>query len=924
MTTFVCSLFLPYTADFQSEEKNDKKKEDSNSDPPTAKNDTESAAPDATEAGRPSSVGSSTCTKEDAPGSILRREPPSHIQLPKPSVAAMQVHEDFFTPGVTSAASHFLRPHDPKTLVRSDTHVPEFGVNAAPFNQPQSRADPAPPQTILEYAKAQERIEAQKERRRGPQPPKPKIDPRWAKYSIVAAAQGNGGLTNAVRAAVDNHRISDVLFVGLVGFPTDSLGEDKKTEIYEKLEEEQDALAVFVSDKDFDGHYAHYCKTILWPVFHYIIPDHPKSKAFLDHSWCFYVKICQAFADRVVQNYKRGDIIWVHDYHLCLVPQMIRQKLPDAQIGFFLHTAFPSSEVFRCLAARKELLDGMLGANLVAFQTQEYAHHFLQTCSRILSVEATEDGVQLENRFVNVWSSPIGVDPKALALAREQPDVQKWIKIMQKRYEGKKVIVARDKLDSIRGVRQKLLAFELFLNKNPQWKDKVVLIQVATSTTEDSELAATCSEIVTRIDAVHSTLTHNPLIFLRQDIEFSQYMALLSIADALAITSLREGMNLTCHEFIICQDGKASPKKHGPVILSEFTGSASVFDGAELGVNPWNYSNIAEAFRVALEMTDDEKERRYSKMRNLVMHQTGDCWIGNLQNHLAKVHEEQFSRDTMSIPRLSASNLSRAYEESSNRLFILDYEGTLASYGSVNNTVLASTERVIDVLNDLVTDSKNYVYVMSGRTVHETELIFNRVRGLGLIAENGCFIREPGVDEWTQFPNEEKTVKWKEACKSILQYYLERVEGSYLEERHCSLIFHYEKAGDDDSPSRHAGDCANHINDACEQQRVRAVPTKDSVIIEPLDYDKATASQHIFAKFDSQTRPDFLMVAGNDRSDESVFRWAKQLKDDWTVANVQTVTVGARNSIAMSTLPNGATGLLSILSKLSKIKKAGL
>jgi trehalose-phosphatase len=295
-------------------------------------------------------------------------------------------------------------------------------------------------------------------------------------------------------------------------------------------------------------------------------------------------------------------------------------------------------------------------------------------------------------------------------------------------------------------------------------------------------------------------------------------------------------------------------------------------------------------------------------MRNLVMHHTGDFWVSNLSNHLAKVHEEQFNRDTMSIPRLSASNLCRSYESTSKRLFVLDYEGTLASYGSVKSTVIASTERVTDVLNELVADTKNTVYVMSGRTVQETELIFNRVRGLGLIAENGCFIREPNADEWTQFPNEEKTIKWKESCKSILQYYLERVEDSYLEERHCSLIFHYEQAHDNDSSSRHAGDCANHINDACEQQRVKAVPTKDSVIIEPIDFDKATAAQHIFGKYKDTERPDFLFVAGNDRSDENVFRWAKQLKDDWTIPSVQTVTVGNRNSVAMSTLTNGATG----------------
>ncbi|KAH3988132.1 hypothetical protein HBI70_044390 [Parastagonospora nodorum] len=914
MTTFVCSLFLPYTADFYNEDTEAK------SNPTSPKQEPAPAPVDLSDVGRTSSAGSIR-NKSDGPDSLLKRAPPSHIQLPKPSMAAMLDHEDFFTPGQPSAATHFPRPRDPKSLVRSDAHVSDWGDSSLYFNQPQLKAEPAPPQTILEYAKAQERKEAQRERPRARQPTKAKVDPRWSKYSVVPAVQGNGGLSNAVRSAVTLGRISDVYHVGLVGFPTDVLDEDKKKEIYEKFEEEYNALAVYVNDKDFDGHYAHYCKTILWPVFHYIIPDHPKSKAFLDHSWCFYVKICQAFADRVVQNYKRGDIIWVHDYHLCLVPQMIRQKLPDAQIGFFLHTAFPSSEVFRCLAARKELLDGMLGANLVAFQTQEYAHHFLQTCSRILSVEATEDGVQLENRFVNVWSSPIGIDPVALAKARAEPDVKEWIQTMQKRYEGKRVIVARDKLDNIRGVRQKLLAFELFLNKYPQWRDKVVLIQVATSTAEgDNELAATCAEIVTRIDAVHSTLTHNPLVFLRQDIAFSQYMALLSIADALAITSLREGMNLTCHEFIACQDGKASPKKHGPVILSEFTGSAAMFDGAELGVNPWNYANIAEAFRCALEMTDEEKLRRFSKMRNLVMHHTGDFWISNLSKHLAKVHEEQFNRDTMSIPRLSVSNLSREYEEGRKRLFLLDYEGTLASYGSVNSTVLTSTERVIDVVSDLVADSRNIVYVMSGRTVQESELIFNRVKGLGLIAENGCFIRDPNSEEWTQFPNERKTIKWKEACKSILHYYLERVEGSFLEERHCSLIFHYDMAHDKDSSSRHAGDCANHINDACEQQRVKAVPTKDSVIIEPLDFDKATAAQHIFGKFHPTERPDFLFVAGNDRTDEGVFRWAKVLKDDWTISSVQTVTVGNRNSVALSTLTNGSTGLLSVLSKLSKIK----
>jgi trehalose 6-phosphate synthase/phosphatase len=402
------------------------------------------------------------------------------VTTPLQTPAAID-HEGFFSQVQPSAATHFPKPFDPRTLVRSDSHMPDWGTGLF-FNQPRSNAEPPPPDTILAYAKAQEHAEAQKGRLGGRKiSPRSKnisrdhsADPRWAtSWTVVPALQGNGGLTNAIRASIDAGALTDVLAVGSIGFPTDVLDGQKKTDIFEKLESEHDSLTVWLSDSDLDGHYAHYCKTILWPVFHYQIPDHPKSKAYEDHSWVYYVNVNKAFAEKVIANYKRGDIIWVHDYHLCLVPGMVRKKLPDAQIGFFLHTAFPSSEVFRCLATRKDILEGLLGANLVAFQTPEYAHHFLQTCSRILSIEATADGVQLENHFVNVWSLPIGIDPKALSLVREEPEVQEWIKALQERYAGKHVIVARDKLDSIRGVRQKLLAFELFLNKYPEWRDKV-------------------------------------------------------------------------------------------------------------------------------------------------------------------------------------------------------------------------------------------------------------------------------------------------------------------------------------------------------------------------------------------------------------------------------------------------------------------
>ncbi|KAF2112393.1 glycosyltransferase family 20-domain-containing protein [Lophiotrema nucula] len=898
-TTLVVSLFLPNTIDFAE---------------PELEAETNSAPKTLGDIGRQASVYSIESQKQ----SLL----PLHFQTP-PVTPRPTEENPFFVQDQPSAKTHFANLRDPRTLVRSDSHLPEWSAGQL-FNQPRLRIAPAPPETILENVQLQKKSTKSHLAPRNTSRSQSKMraqskDPWATEWKVVSADQGNGGLVNAVRSCQDEGNMGDVLNIGLIGFPTDALDEEKKAEIYDKLETEHESLIVFVSDKDYDGHYHHFCKTILWPVFHYQIPDHPKSKAYADHSWVYYERLNQAFADKVVANYKRGDVIWIHDYHLLLVPGMIRKKLPDAKIGFFLHAAFPSSEVFRCLAKRNELLEGMLGANLVAFQTQEYAHHFLQTCSRILSVEATEDGIQLDNQFVNVWYTPIGIYPKALTAWREEPETLDCMEEMRKKYKDKKLIVARDKLDSIRGVRQKLLAFELFLNQYPEWVDKVVLIQVATSDVENDDLASTVSEIVTRIDAVHSTLQHNPLVFLRQDLPFPQYLALLSMADALMVTSLRDGMNLTVHEFIICQDGETGGPKHGPVILSEFTGSAAVFEGNELSVNPWDYKSTADAIKTALEMPEHEKIRRYTRMREIVLSQTGATWMRQLSDHLTKVHDEHYRRDTMSIPRLSVARLVQDYQKANKRLFIIDYEGTLASWGNVSNTVLVSPQRVTDVLNDLVSDENNLVYIMSGRTIEELEIIFGRVPGLGLIAENGCYLRDIRSDSWTSFANETKTEEWMTAVKDTLQYYLERVEGSWLEERHCSLIFHYEKADEFDSASRHAGEAASHISDACQSQRVRAFPSKDSVVIEPMDWDKGTAATHIWSQYKWNETPDFLMVAGNDRDDEVVFRWARGLKETFAIENVTSVSVGNRNTVAMTTLTNGTTGLLNALDKLAKL-----
>jgi trehalose-phosphatase len=847
-------------------------------------------------------------------------------------------HERIFTASVAPAKqenNEYPFPSsadDNRLLTESEGHSPAWGSTTL-LNQPKPQTSLSPDPSILKH---QDPLTAKKlvpQRVLPAQPAPPykglrkgsvanrKVSFSKAEWSIQTAEQGNGGLRNAVRSATDAGVLEEIMWVGTLGMPTDALAKWTRRDISEKLEDEYESLTVFVNDGDFDGHYTHFCKTILWPVFHYQIPDNPKSKAYEDHSWIYYVKLNQAFAERIAKHWKRGDSIWVQDYHLLLVPAMLRKLVPDAQIGFFLHIAFPSSEVFKCLAPRKELLEGILGANLIGFQTDEYCRHFLQTCSRILCVEATPEGIQLEDRFVNVGTFPIGIDPTSWDKRRQLTDVERWVDTISERYQGKRLIVSRDKIDSVRGIRQKLLSYELFLNSNPEWADKVVLIQVATSTTEQPELEATLSDIAMRINSTHSTLAHQPLVFLKQDLAFPQYLALITVADALMITSLREGMNLTSHEFVYCQDGLYGDKAYGSLILSEFTGSASVFGNHALLVNPWDYRQCAEAIHTAL--TRDEKQRKevWEQMLSAVLQNSTANWVKSFQQTLTRVWNEQSSREIMAVPRLSVSRLIERYRQSKQRLMILDYEGTLASWGSPRSIILTTPQRAITTLTDLTDDPANVVYVMSSRMPEEMERLFRQVPNLGLIAENGCFVREPHADSWTHLADKVHVKAWKSSVSQILAYFHARVEGSWIEERHCSLVFHHGSAEDRHIAARLAAECAGNINDACANQGVHAIPVEGALVVETTHTNKASAAELVWKWFlagvekgEGALKPDFLFVAGDNREDEPVFRWANKLQTAKAVDYAMTVTLGSRSTEAKATLTQGVTGkLLQVL-----------
>eukprot|EP00158_Paraphelidium_tribonemae_P004464 Partr_v1_DN26770_c3_g1_i4_m8369 putative synthase len=466
------------------------------------------------------------------------------------------------------------------------------------------------------------------------EPPEIPVCPAVTEWSIEPSAMGNVGLHNAVKAM----RAGDerpVVWVGQLGKSTDCLDDQVKAELTETLLRDHSAIPVYVSDDEARGHYTQFCKETLWPTFHYILPEYLKTSTTEKKSWKNYVAVNEHCARTIADNLQDDDLVWIHCYHLMLVPSMLRKLKPGAKIGFFLHIPFPSDEIFRCLHVRHELLEGLMGASLLGFQTYSFARHFLHTCTKILGVKTTPTGIQRDNSCLPVGIFPIGIDTPTLNIKRQEQEVKDMIAMLREKYHDKKVIVGRDKLDPVKGVRQKFLAFEIFLSTYPEWQGKVVLVQVASSTTEHLALQTQVSDLVSRINSKFGSIEYTPVVYLQQDISHSHYLALLTIADACLITSLRDGMNLTSHEYVACQE-----EHHNPLIISEFTGTYGSF-GSAIRINPWDYDEIACAINEALTMSEERRSQTHRELYRHVISNTGSYWATRFLNILTESTAEQ-------------------------------------------------------------------------------------------------------------------------------------------------------------------------------------------------------------------------------------------------------------------------------------------
>jgi trehalose 6-phosphate synthase/phosphatase len=512
----------------------------------------------------------------------------------------------------------------------------------------------------------------------------------------------------------------------------------------------------------------------LYTLFHY--KQHEPTNGRAERaSWADYYRMNQKFANRILEVYKPGDIVMIHDYHLLLLPSMLRQRIPHMYIAFFLHIPFPSSEFLRCLPRRKDVLEGVLGANLIGFQAHGYSRHFVSCCTRILGFPSDITGVDAYGARVTVGAFPIGIDASAVEkLAFDNPIIDDQVKALRKLYAGKKIIVGRDRLDSVRGVAQKLMAFERFLEKYPEMRERAVLLQVTSPTSieeekEDSnnKIANKVAELVAKINGLYGSLGHSPVQHYPQYLSQDEYFALLRAGDTGLITSVRDGMNTTSLEYVVCQRDD-----HGPLILSEFSGTAGSLKDA-IHINPWDLTGVADAINYALTMSEDKKSAMHQSLYHHVTTRTVQAWSNGFLKRLISVLTSH--KAAINTPLLDRAALLTQYRAASKRLFMFDYDGTLTPIVRDPAAALPS-ERLIRTLKALASDHRNAVWIISGRDQEFLQHQLGHIAELGFSAEHGSFMRHPGSKEWENLA-EMFDMTWQKEVMLCFQKYTEKTPG---------------------------------------------------------------------------------------------------------------------------------------------------
>ncbi len=641
------------------------------------------------------------------------------------------------------------------------------------------------------------------------------------------------------------------VWIGWPGIASERI-RGEKTVIRDLLDKENCA-PVFLSQKDVEKYYYGFSNKTLWPLFHYFT----QFVIYDDSFWKTYMSVNREFAKAVLKVADKDDIIWVHDYQLMLLPIMLRKKLPDNPIGFFLHIPFPAFEVFRTLPWRKEIIEGLLGADLIGFHTYDYATYFLDSVRRLFGYESTLGRINFKDRIIKVDAFPMGIDYDKFANASKDPAVQKSVKSVRRTVGERKVILSVDRMDYTKGILQRLDAYDKFLDAYPQYKGKVTMILVAVPSRSHVEQYASLKKSVDQkvgaINGKHGMIDWTPIHYLYRSLPFNRLTALYLVADIAPITPLRDGMNLVAKEFVATKtDGK------GVLILSEMAGAAKELDGA-LIVNPNSDDELVEALKTAIEMPVKEQVERNKMMQERLKRYTVTHWAQDFIKVLHEVKEMQRNYLSKKLTEEVEEKIVSHFKNSKERLLLLDYDGTLIPFSS-KPSYAKPDKRLIKLLSALSEVSE--VVIVSGRDKDTLERWFGKL-DVGLIGEHGVWIKDKGEDWREIMPLENE---WKASIRPILEYYVDRTPGSFIEEKPFSLVWHYRNVQKELAVTR-VGELKSVLANLAANLGVEMLDGNKVVEFKNIGVNKGRAALH----FINKKKWGFMLAAGDDVTDEDLF-----------------------------------------------------
>jgi trehalose 6-phosphate synthase/phosphatase len=666
------------------------------------------------------------------------------------------------------------------------------------------------------------------------------------KEGRLDVAKSTGGLATGLAGP---HERGDGLWIGWPG-DTGDLGDGKRAEVTDRLAALR-AVPVWLAADEAKRFYEGFCNSVLWPVFHYLLDQLPIHM----QGWTAYERANRRFADVVAEHHRPGDIVWVHDYQLMLVPQFLRERIPDARIGYFLHLPFPSSEVFRTLPFRERILEGMLGADLIGFHTPSYLRHFASTLLRVLGIAPEGDRVRVGTREVRLGEFPMGIDAKRFSALAEQPDVVADAESLRAGAEGCALILGVDRLDYTKGITRRLLAFEELLRRHPQLSERVRLMQVAVPSRIDVQaykgFRRELEGLVGRLNGSLGTPRWVPINYVYRNLGDEELVALYRAADVMVVTPVRDGMNLVAKEFVA-----ARPDEDGVLVLSEFAGAASELREALL-VNPFAVDQMAETYARALSLPLEERRARMRSLRRRVFSCDVDWWA---RAFLAALEEATSTPAFRPVSRPDELREAIGRMRDAKRLvLLLDYDGTLVPFAPLPELAQPDAA-LLELLGGLASRPRTAVHVVSGRPRETLERWLGTLP-IGLHAEHGLWSRAPGGSEWVA--RGDAPAEWRDRVRVIFEQFAVRTPGSLVEEKSGSMAWHYRMA-DPEFGVQQASELRLHLA-ALLRQSPFEVLVGEKVI------EVRLRGVSMSAIVNELPNDSMVVALGDDRTDEELF-----------------------------------------------------